>query len=291
MLRARALPRRFSAAPPPARASALLYDLPGLTPYGLALSWQRALFAARTGGAPDAPPPARPHANVVIALQHAPVFTLGRAASAADLIFPGLPPQPPAPAPPPPADADEAPLPPAPAGFSVHRVERGGKVTYHGPGQLVVYPLLDLRAFRADLHWYVESIEEVVIRALRAAGGVRAFRLKGSPGVWVGRAGSERKIAAVGMNCSKWFTQHGFAINVDPDLAHFGHIVPCGIRDRAVTSLAAEAAAAGGGGGGGGGGAAPSVAAVKAHALAAFSEIFNCDLEPRAGAPTDSEGS
>ena len=260
-----------------ARAQAHLYDLPRLTPYGTALAWQRALFRARTEG-----PAGASHPNLVIALEHPPVFTLGRAACTSDLMFPpSLPLQPEAGAEAAEAWADGAdappPLPRAPAGFSVHHVERGGKVTYHGPGQLVVYPLLDLRCFRSDLHWYVESIEEVVIRAAQRAAGVAAFRVKGTPGVWVGAPGAERKVAAVGMNCSKWFTQHGFAINVCPDLAHFGYIVPCGIRDRGVTSLAAEAAAAGA--------PAPTLAQVKGHVLDAFRDVFNCDLLPQPGEP------
>ena len=270
------------------RASALLYDLPHLTPYATALAWQRTLFRARTEG-PAAASAAAAHPNIVLALEHAPVFTLGRAASLSDLCFPAPPPPaapllPLQPPPPPPAsDGDDAPLPPAPAGFAVHHVERGGKVTYHGPGQLVVYPLLDLRRFRADLHWYVTSVEEVVIRGLASASGgaTRAFRLPGSPGVWLGAPGRERKVAAVGMNSSKWFTQHGLAVNVCPDLAHFAHIVPCGIRDRAVTSLAQEAAERGQ--------APPTLAHVKVHVLAAFSEVFNCDLLPQQGAPVQGQ--
>jgi len=262
------------------RASALLYDLPRLTPYATALAWQRALFHARTEG----PLPATPHPNVVLALEHPPTFTLGRAASPSDLRFPASAATAATAAPPPPLDAAEEPLPAAPPGFALHQVERGGKITYHGPGQLVVYPLLDLRRFRADLHWYVASIEEVVIQGLAAASGgaTRAFRLPGSPGVWVGPRGLERKVAAVGMNSSKWFTQHGLAINVCPDLAHFEHIVPCGIRDRAVTSLAAEAAARGE--------PPPALAHIKAHVLAAFSEVFNCDLVAQAGVPVQPEG-
>jgi lipoyl(octanoyl) transferase len=272
------------------RASALLYDLPHLTPYATAHAWQRTLFRARTEG-PAAAAAAAAHPNIVLALEHAPVFTLGRAASLSDLCFPASPAAPQSPQPPPPAPAGEggsgddcdAPLPPAPAGFAVHHVERGGKVTYHGPGQLVVYPLLDLRRFRADLHWYVTSVEEVVIRGLASASGgaTRAFRLPGSPGVWLGAPGRERKVAAVGMNSSKWFTQHGLAVNVCPDLAHFAHIVPCGIRDRAVTSLAQEAADRGQ--------APPTLAHVKAHVLAAFSEVFNCDLLPQQGAPVQGQ--
>ena len=266
-----ATPMRAAATYP--RASALLHDLPGLTPYKAALDWQRSLFQARTEG-----PPAASHPNLVIALEHSPVYTLGRAASTSDLRFPpSSQQQPPLPLPAAGEGSEEQPLPLAPPGFCVHHVERGGKVTYHGPGQLVVYPLLDLRSFRCDLHWYVEGIEEVVIESARRALGLQAFRLRGSPGVWVGQPGSERKFAAVGVNCSKWFTQHGFAINVCPNLAHFEHIVPCGIRDRAVTSLAAEAALAGLGSSSSSS-SSLTVQGFKGHVLQAFSEVFHCDL-------------
>jgi len=133
---------------------------------------------------------------------------------------------------------------------------------------LVVYPILDLRAFRADLHWYVESIEEVIIKSLKLGGGVSAFRVKGSPGVWTGVEGSgrERKIAAVGMNCSKWYTQHGFAINVNPNLSHFEYIVPCGVAERGrVTSLEQESGGM-------------ALGEFKAVALKCFEEVFECDL-------------
>jgi lipoyl(octanoyl) transferase len=256
--------------------TALLYDVPGLTPFPVAHEWQRALFsrrvAAAAAGGAAVSAPTLPH--VVLALEHAPVFTLGRAASVADLAFAGA-----APAAPPGAGG-EPPLPAAPSGFSVHRVERGGKVTYHGPGQLVVYPVLDLRAFGSDLHWYVHAIEDAVIRALRSGAGLAAFRLRGAPGVWVGAPGAERKIAAVGMHASRWVTQHGFAVNVCPELGHFAHIVPCGIRDRAVTSVAREWQLRGGDGG-----APPTLAAFKAHALRAFEDVFDVELLPQAGAP------
>jgi lipoyl(octanoyl) transferase len=256
------------------RAEALLYDLPGLTQYSQALYWQRVLFNARTSTHPGVGSPPK-HANVVLALEHLPVFTLGRSGQYRDLCFPGMPPSTSAAAGTGYDDGSVA-LPPPPPGFEVHRVERGGKVSYHGPGQLVVYPLLDLRDFKQDLHWYVESIEEVIIRALRVAGGVHSFRVKGSPGVWTGVEGSgrERKIAAVGMNSSKWFTQHGFSINVHPNLAHFDYIVPCGVQEKGrVTSLALECS-------GGGDGGAKSMEEFKTITLRMFSEVFQCNLNP-----------
>jgi lipoyl(octanoyl) transferase len=151
--------------------------------------------------------------NLVLSLEHPHVYTLGRRADAAELHFRpgGLNAQ---------VDAD------------VFRVDRGGKITYHGPGQLVVYPILDLNMFKRDLHWYVDRIEQVVIDSLSHF-DIKAHRYPGFPGVWVG----ERKIAQVGMNVSKWYSMHGFAINVNPDLNYFGNMIPCGIKEKGVTSV------------------------------------------------------
>ncbi|WP_310396871.1 lipoyl(octanoyl) transferase LipB [Hymenobacter sp.] len=127
-------------------------------------------------------------------------------------------------------------------GASFHRVNRGGDITYHGPGQLVGYPILDLDNFRPDIHWYLRTLEEAVIRTL-AGYGLNAGRIAGLTGVWLNweaGAPNPRKICALGVKCSRWVTLHGFALNVAPDLAYFGHIVPCGIPDKAVTSLAQE---------------------------------------------------
>ena len=109
---------------------------------------------------------------------------------------------------------------------------RGGDVTYHGPGQLVGYPILDLRPDRCDVHRYVRDIEDVLLRAA-AQFGIRAERSAGLTGVWVG----EDKLAAIGVRIARWITSHGFALNVSTDLSHFEFIVPCGITDRGVTSL------------------------------------------------------
>ena len=123
------------------------------------------------------------------------------------------------------------------AGVTVHETGRGGDVTYHGPGQLVGYPIFDLRPDRCDVHQYVRDLEEALIVAMRRF-GIEGGRVKGLTGVWVGPAGREAKLAAIGVRISRWITSHGFALNVSPDLSHFALIVPCGITDRGVTSIA-----------------------------------------------------
>lgn len=123
-------------------------------------------------------------------------------------------------------------------GVSVHETGRGGDVTYHGPGQLVGYPILDLRPDRCDVHQYIRDIEAAVIHALGTF-GIDGVRVPGLSGVWVGDSGREEKIAAIGVRISRWITSHGFALNVSTNLEHFQLIVPCGIADRGVTSMAA----------------------------------------------------
>jgi lipoyl(octanoyl) transferase len=124
---------------------------------------------------------------------------------------------------------------------SFYKTNRGGDITYHGPGQLVGYPVLDLELFFTDLGRYMRSLEEVIINTLSFY-GIKGDRLSGSTGVWLDPdvPGRARKICAMGVRCSRWVTIHGFALNINTDLSYFNYIVPCGISDKAVTSIAKE---------------------------------------------------
>ena len=121
------------------------------------------------------------------------------------------------------------------------RTNRGGDITFHGPGQIVGYPILDLEKFYTDIGKYLRNLEEVVILTL-AEYGIAAERSQGETGVWLepGVKGRERKICAIGVRCSRWITMHGFALNVNTDLSHFNNIIPCGISHKQVTSLEKE---------------------------------------------------
>jgi lipoyl(octanoyl) transferase len=121
-------------------------------------------------------------------------------------------------------------------GVEYFETTRGGDITYHGPGQIVGYPILNLGAIRRDVVWYVRSLEEAMIRATTEF-GINATRVPGKTGLWFGRPGSEQKLAAIGVHISRWVTSHGFAYNVATDLRYFELIVPCGIADRKATSL------------------------------------------------------
>lgn len=215
--------------PSPPRRAALRLLRGGAQPvrYADAWAWQHALAAALRA---DAAAP-----DTLLTLEHAPVYTLGTSSDAAHVLFRG---RETALAPPSPrraraaaaAAAAEPPPEPEPDAPELVRTERGGEVTYHGPGQLVVYPVLDLRRHKQDLHWYLRALEETVVLLLQREFGLDAGRRQGLTGVWVGDA----KIAAVGLKVSRWVTMHGLALNVDLDLAPFRRIVPCGIADAAL---------------------------------------------------------
>ncbi|MCA2508358.1 MAG: lipoyl(octanoyl) transferase LipB [Microcystis sp. M54BS1] len=172
-----------------------------ITPYSLAWSHQRSLVEARIAN-PDLP-------DVLLLLEHPPVYTLG---SGSDIKFIKF-------------NLDKT-------DKEVYRIERGGEVTYHCPGQLVGYPILNLRYYRQDLHWYLRQLEEVILQTI-AIYGLSGERIAGLTGVWV----EGYKIAAIGIKVSHWITYHGFAINVCPDLSGFAEIIPCGIANKPVGSL------------------------------------------------------
>jgi lipoyl(octanoyl) transferase len=175
----------------------------GRVPYGDALELQRRLALDRIAG--------RMPNDRLLLLEHPPVVTLGRTSDAAHVL--------------------------RPEGVDLFEVERGGDVTYHGPGQLVGYPILDLTGYRQDLHWYLRTLEQALIEAL-ASLGIGAERHPGFTGVWT--AGGKRKIASIGVHVKQWVTWHGFALNVTTDLTAFDRIVPCGIAGVEMTSVARE---------------------------------------------------
>ena len=188
-----------------------LADL-GTISYGDALSLQRRLADDRLAG--------RQASDLLLLLEHPPVVTLGRGTRATSL----------------PLDPESL----RRRGIEVFEVERGGDVTYHGPGQLVGYPIFDLREHREDLHWYLRQLEEALIVAL-ADFGIAGERNAGYTGVWTGG----RKIASIGVHVKQWVTWHGFALNVTTGLSAFDLIIPCGIPGVVMTSVAKEMAAAG----------------------------------------------
>lgn len=208
----------------------------GFEPYNRALDLQHRLVAARREGRIE---------DVLILLEHPPVITLGRRGDESNIV------------------ASRELL--ARLGIEVHRVERGGDVTYHGPGQLLGYPILDLRGYRQDVGWYMHSLEEVLIRALSDF-GVEAGRLEGRIGVWIG----DKNIAALGARIEEWITYHGFALNVSPDLSHFDLIIPCGYRGIGVTSMEEVL------------GEAPEMREVRRSVAQRFSEVFGVEVRQAA---------
>lgn len=201
----------------------------------LQASFQRKLIEeklqVRNGAVIDEPSP-----DLLLFVEHPHVFTLGKSGDAAHLLQ-------------------------ATAEFV--KIDRGGDITYHGPGQVVGYPILDLDRHYTDIHRYLRELEEVIIRVC-ADYGIDAGREKKLTGVWVDGA----KICAMGIKCSRWVTMHGFALNVNTDLSYFGHIVPCGITGKPVTSLQALT------------GAPIDLSGVKERILVHFGEVFNSRIFP-----------
>lgn len=224
-----------------------LVPVAGPVPYRAGLAWQRVLARARIAGELD-------H-DLVLLLEHTPVVTLGRGGTEANIVAS--------------TEALSA------AGVDRVEIERGGDVTYHGPGQLVGYPILDLGGYRKDLHWYLRRLEET-LRLLLGDLGIEAFTVPEFTGVWVGdvdvaadpaaRArGDVRKIASIGVHVSRWVTWHGFALNLTPAaLAGFDWIVPCGIDQVRMTCVEDE-------------GGMSSSETVRAALVSAFSRSFDTD--------------
>ncbi len=179
----------------------------GAMPYAEALELQRNVARDRISGAiPE---------DVLLLVEHPPVVTLGRSSKEKNLI--------------------SSPQFLASKGVELFEVERGGDVTFHGPGQLVGYPVIDLKRHKQDLHWFLRQVEEALIRILSRY-GIRGERSTGYTGVWT----QGRKIASIGVHARDWVTWHGFALNVVTDLSYFDLIVPCGIQDVEMTSIAKE---------------------------------------------------
>jgi lipoyl(octanoyl) transferase len=213
----------------------------GVMSYGDALELQRATARARiTGEIPE---------DVLLLVEHPPVVTLGRSSKDGHLL----------------ASPEFL----AARGVELFEVERGGDVTFHGPGQLVGYPIFDLARHKQDLHWYLRQVEEALIRTL-ADYGIPGERSAGYTGVWTGGGeGVGRKIASIGVHARQWVTWHGFALNVSTDLAFFDLIVPCGITGVTMTSIERET------------GRPAPMADVEGAAARAFGAVFGLAVEPR----------
>lgn len=217
----------------------------GVVPYAAALAVQRDAAKARLAGtlADD----------LLLLVEHPPVITLGRSSKDGNLL------------------ASEQLL--AARGVELFEVERGGDVTFHGPGQLVGYPIVDLQRHKQDLHWYLRQLEETMIRALSTL-DIIAGRVEGKTGVWVG----DRKIASIGVHARQWVTWHGFALNVTTDLSYFDLMVPCGLPGVVMTNVERELLERATGAC-----LAPTPAlfdAVRARTTRAFAELFALAPEP-----------
>jgi lipoyl(octanoyl) transferase len=190
--------------------------------------------------------------NRLLFVEHTPVYTLGKSGDINHVLINEK-------------DREEK-------GIEFFKINRGGDITFHGPGQLVGYPILDLESFKTDLGWYLRQLEEVIILTM-AVYGLKGDRSKGETGVWIDPniKGRERKICAMGIRCSRWITMHGFAFNVNTNLEYFNYIIPCGIENKQVTSLEKEL------------GYKVPMSEVKQKVKSNFEKVFDAILESGAG--------
>ncbi|MFN8498058.1 MAG: lipoyl(octanoyl) transferase LipB [Anaerolineae bacterium] len=206
----------------------------GVEPYRPVLELQHRLVAAKKDGWP---------CDVLLLLEHEPVYTLGRHSDESYIL------------------ADRAML--EAKGIEVVRIERGGEVTYHGPGQIVGYPILNLGHFRKNIRWYIEAMGEIIIRTLADYGIAAEFDPQ-YPGVWI----EGGKICAVGVKNERWIMYHGFAMNIDPNMEHWGWIVPCGLVGKDVATLAGAL------------GRTPPSEEVRRRIVAHFEDVYGCRVVP-----------
>jgi len=185
--------------------------------------------------------------NYLLFVEHPPVYTLGKSGNEDNILM----------------SQQELKI----NGIEFFHINRGGDITFHGPEQMVGYPILDLDKFKTDIGWYLRSLEEVIILTM-AEFGLTGERSKGETGVWIepGVKGKERKICAMGIKCSRWITMHGFALNVNTDLSYFNNIIPCGIQNKQVTSLEKEL------------GIKVPMDEVKGKVKKNFEQVFGCEL-------------
>jgi lipoyl(octanoyl) transferase len=195
----------------------VLFEDLGVKPYKETWDYQETLLQQNIAAKREG----QPTSQRLVFVEHPPVYTLGKSGNEANLLI----------------DEQQR----TEKGIEYFHINRGGDITFHGPGQLVGYPILDLETFKTDLGWYLRSLEEVIILTL-ADYGIQGTRSKGETGVWIEPdvPSKARKICAMGIRCSRWITMHGFALNVNTNLNFFNDIIPCGIVNKKVTSLQEE---------------------------------------------------
>jgi len=238
--------------PPMADKQMVFYQDLGLAKYQPVWDYQEKLLAETVAAKRqyfDTPPNERPTIHRLLLVEHPPVYTLGKSGHVENILIP---------------EADMQQM-----GIEYFKINRGGDITFHGPQQLVGYPILDLEKFFTDIGKFLRALEEVIIRTI-AHYGIAGSRSAGETGVWIdaGKTGMERKICAMGVRTSRWVTMHGWALNVNTDLTYFDHIIPCGIRDKQVTSLQREL------------GRMVDFEEVKAILLTQFEAVFEVSIQP-----------